>query len=184
MTDTPTACFTHAPLFQLLEDLSGIGVGDEMLDEGDQFTMFTEEESNYRPALNKARQLCAACPLLEACLFTAVTDQRVKGIAAGTTETDRDRLRSQLGLRPFADEDTDVYLKGRRPKDIVDHERVTQLTEAGVLTQKEMARELGCSTRTVRRHQRSECNVRRRPRRNPLTSKKVLDAAERLLPWF
>ncbi|MFI5752930.1 WhiB family transcriptional regulator [Streptomyces sp. NPDC051644] len=183
MSTSTTACTNHADLFQLLEDLSGIGVGDAMLD-GDQLAMFSEEEADFRKALDEARALCAACPLLESCLFAAVTDHAVKGIVAGTTESDRDRLRSRLGLKPFADEDTDIYLMVRRTQDEVDPEKVAAMTEAGVLTQVEMAEALSCSTRTVRRKQRSSCNVRRRPRRNPLTSKKVLDAAEQLLPWF
>lgn len=181
MSTTP--CTTHADLFRLLEDLSGIGVDDDML-AGDQLAMFSDEETDFPDALDQARALCAACPMLEACLFAAVTDHAVKGIVAGTTETDRDRLRSRLGLAPFSEEDTDIYLMVRRTYDEVDPEKVAAMTAAGVLTQVEMAEELGCSTRTVRRKQRSSCNVRRRPRRNPLTPKKVLDAAEQLLPWF
>lgn len=178
-----TSCTTHADLFRLLEDLSGIGVDDEMLD-GDQLAMFSDEEADFRDALNEARELCAACPLLESCLFAAVSDHAVKGIVAGTTETDRDRLRSHLGLKPFPEEDNDIYLMVRRAHDEVDPEKVAAMTAAGEMTQAEMAETLGCSTRTVRRKQRSSCNVRRRPRRDPLTSKKVLRTAEQLLPWF
>ncbi|MGW7312268.1 WhiB family transcriptional regulator [Streptomyces sp. NPDC054865] len=178
-----TACTTHADLFQLLEDLSGAGISDQMLD-GDQLAMFSDEETDFREALDRARALCAACPMLESCLYAAVTDQAVTGIVAGTTESDRKRIRSTLGLAPFDEEDTDIYLMVRRTYDVVDPEKVSAMTEAGVMTQVEMAAELGCSTRTIRRKQRSSCNVRRRPRRNPLTSKKVLDTAEQLLPWF
>ncbi|MER5984260.1 WhiB family transcriptional regulator [Streptomyces sp. NPDC001787] len=181
MSTTP--CIIHADLFRLLEDLSGSGINDQMLD-GDQLAMFTDEEADFREALGQARALCAACPMLESCLFAAVTDHAVKGIVAGTTETDRERIRSSLGLAPFAEEDTDIYLMVRRTYDEVDAEKVAAMTAAGQLTQVEMAEELGCSTRTIRRKQRSSCNVRRRPRRNPLTPKKVLSTAEQLLPWF
>lgn len=183
MSNNVPPCTTHVDLFQLLEDLTTIGVGDAML-EGDQLAMFSEEETDFREALAKARTLCAACPLLEECLFAAVTDHAVKGIVAGTTETDRKRLRQQLGLQPFAPDDNDIYLMVRRTYDAVDTDRIAAMTEAGQMTQAEIAKELGCSPRTVRRRQRSSCNVRRRTRHNPLTSKKVLDAAEQLLPWF
>ncbi|WP_189717989.1 WhiB family transcriptional regulator [Streptomyces phaeofaciens] len=176
-------CAVHADVFRLLEDLAGSGINDQMLD-GNQLTMFTDEEADFRTALDQARVLCASCPLLEFCLFAAVTDHAVKGIVAGTTETDRERIRSSLGLAPFAEEDTDIYLMVRRTYDEVDAEKVAAMTAAGQLTQVEMAKALGCSTRTIRRKQRSSCNMRRRPRRNPLTPKKVLDTAEQLLPWF
>ncbi|MCZ0984138.1 WhiB family transcriptional regulator [Streptomyces diastatochromogenes] len=97
MSTTP--CIIHADLFRLLEDLSGSGINDQMLD-GDQLAMFTDEEADFREALGQARALCAACPMLESCLFAAVTDHAVKGIVAGTTETDRERIRSSLGLAP------------------------------------------------------------------------------------
>ncbi|MFE3629492.1 WhiB family transcriptional regulator [Streptomyces goshikiensis] len=185
MSTSPAPCTTNVDLFQLLEDLAGIGVGDAML-EGPQLAMFSEEEADFREALSQARELCASCPLLEECLFTAVTDHAVKGIVAGTTESDREQLRSRLGLKPFKLDasDSDIYLLGRRTYDAVDPDRITAMTEAGQMTQSEIAEQLGCSTRTVRRRQRSACNVRRQTRSNPLTSKRVLDAAEQLLPWF
>lgn len=180
---TTTACTSHADLFQLLEDLTAAGVNDTMID-GDQLAMFGDGEADFREALAQARALCAACPVLEECLFGAVTDQAVKGIVAGTTETDRKRLRGQLGLGPFAKDDNDIYLMVRRSYDVVDADRVAAMTDAGVLRQTEMAEELGCSTRTIRRRQRSSCNVRRSSRSNQLTPKQVLDTAEQLLPWF
>lgn len=185
MSTTPCTDTKGGPSgpFRTLEDLAASGISDEML-EGDHLAMLTPEEASFRVALAKARDLCAACPLLEECLFSAVTDNAVKGIVAGTTESDREQLRERLGLKPFAPDDNDIYLLVRRTYDAVDPDRIAAMTEAGQMTQSEMAEELGCSTRTIRRRQRSSCNVRRRPRRDPLTSKKVLDAAEQLLPWF
>ncbi|MDW4912644.1 WhiB family transcriptional regulator [Streptomyces californicus] len=182
MSDT-TACITHADLFQVLEDLSSAGISDQML-EGDQLTMFTDDEPDFRDSLTQVRELCAACPLLESCLFAAVTDHAVTGIVAGTTESDRKRIRKDLGVPLSFTEDNDIYLVGRRSHDPVDAEKVRAMTTAGQMTQVEMAKELNCSTRTVRRRQASSCNVRRRGRTNQLTPKKVLATAEQLLPWF
>ncbi|MEU1824131.1 WhiB family transcriptional regulator [Streptomyces abikoensis] len=185
MSSTPCTDSKLGPTgpFRILEDLSSIGINDQML-EGEQLAMFSDEEDDFRAALSAARGICAACSLLEQCLFAAVTDRAVEGVVAGTTESDRERLRSRLGLKPPEPEDNDIYILPRRPHDAVDPDRITGMAKAGMMSQAEMAEELGCSTRTIRRRQRSSCNVRRRSRRNPLTSKKVLAEAEQLLSWF
>ncbi|MFJ9379304.1 WhiB family transcriptional regulator [Streptomyces sp. NPDC101455] len=188
-----TPCIRYADFYSILVDLpehldTAVRADQLLLPVGDavdeRITNELGEGAGWQDALNEARDLCAGCPLLEDCLFRAVTNATVTGVVAGTTQTERDQIRKHLGLGPYDPDDLDIYLQRRRTHDTVDADRVAAMTAAGVMTQKEIAAELGCSTRTVRRRKNHGGRSRSRPRRAPLTSRHVLAAAEQLLPWF
>lgn len=48
------------------------------------------------PASEKAKAICAACPVQEACLQYAIATNQTDGIWGGMTATDRRRLRRRL----------------------------------------------------------------------------------------
>ena len=97
---------------------------------------------------------CAGCPFLVDCLYRAVVEVDVFGYAACTTGSDRHRIRRMLGIEimqptagPFAPPRT-----GAGP---IDHETVLTLRQSFPNdTCIQLARRLGCSTSTVKRHLR------------------------------
>lgn len=52
--------------------------------------------SSY-PDLDRARRICAACPIAEGCLEWALVHREEYGIWGGTTERERRRIRSERG---------------------------------------------------------------------------------------
>lgn len=106
----------------------------------------------------EATDVCAACPLLSACLYRAVVEYDVAGFVAGTTERQRGRIRTRLGVS-VAPEDLDTLAGVVGGQRTVDHEEVVRLRRAHPDESLDrLARRLGCSLSTVKRHLRRERN--------------------------
>ena len=103
----------------------------------------------------RACAACAACPMLQGCLYDAVVRHNVAGIAAGTTPALREAMRRHLDWHP-APEDFDTLL-GTLGGAHVEHAEIIrsrQANPADSLVQ--LAERLGCSLSTVKRHLRQE----------------------------
>jgi Transcription factor WhiB len=126
-----------------------------------------DERRRYRTLINKAYDVCAACPLIDDCLYRAVVEVDVAGYAGATTPRQRAliRARLQVSVEP-EDFDTTAGVTGRHRQ--VDHDEVVRLRSANPHESLEtLAQRLGCSLSTVKRHLRRERNspTARRPRR-------------------
>ena len=109
----------------------------------------------------QARVACHGCPLLVDCLYRAVVEVDVAGVVGGTTERQRAEIRRRLGVR-VAPEDLDS-LAGVTGHGPVDHEEILRLRRLHPdESLEQLARRLGCSLSTVKRHLRQE---RRQPAR-------------------
>ena len=138
----------------------------------------------YADLAHQATDVCAACPLLSACLYRAVVEYDVAGFVAGTTERQRQQIRSRLGVQ-VEPEDFDTLagvVGGRRA---VDHDEVVRLRrvhpDEGL---ERIAHRLGCSLSTVKRHLRQERNrpaAPSKPRRPRPTQTEVRSAAAAIL---
>lgn len=101
-----------------------------------------------------AHRQCAGCPLMVDCLYRAVVEVDVSGFVACTTESDRLRIRRQLGIEvqqlsstPFG-----VPRVGGGP---LSHDAVMAARESYPKdTCHQLAERLGCSTSTIKRHLR------------------------------
>jgi AraC-like DNA-binding protein len=119
----------------------------------------------------KAYDVCAACPLIDECLYRSVVQVDVAGYAAGTTPQQRARIRAQLKITVEPEDfDTLAGVTGRHRQ--VDHDEVVRLRHANPQDSlEELARRLGCSLSTVKRHLRRERNnPTPRPPRKPAPS--------------
>ena len=103
-----------------------------------------------------AAEVCASCPLLTACLYRAVVEFDVAGFVAGTTERQRSAVRAQLGIE-VEPEDLDNLAGVVGGQRTIDHDEVVRLRKAHPEESLEkLARRLGCSLSTVKRHLRKE----------------------------
>ena len=115
-----------------------------------------------------AGQVCDSCPLLTACLYRAVVEFDVAGFVAGTTERQRAAIRDQLGIE-VEPEDLDNLAGVVGGQRTIDHDEVVRLRKAHPEESLEkIARRLGCSLSTVKRHLRKE---RRQPSSASATAK-------------
>ncbi len=149
-TDVVPACATmpdvYDTLSEPLEDMSRSG----------------ETWDAWLSAHAKAREACAACPLLAQCLYRAVVDGEVAGYAACTSSEDRAEMRTRLGITLTAP-DIDRIAGVRTAGSPVDHESILaarRLYPRDTFAQ--LAERLGCSLSTVKRHLR-EASSRPRP---------------------
>lgn len=105
---------------------------------------------------SEAVQVCASCPLLSGCLYRAVVEYDVAGFVAGTTERQRRQIRSRLGVE-VEQEDLDSLAGVVGGQRTVDHDEIVRLhrmhPDEGL---ERIARRLGCSLSTVKRHLRQE----------------------------
>ncbi|HRA75483.1 MAG TPA: WhiB family transcriptional regulator [Propionicimonas sp.] len=125
-----------------------------LLEDGAPHSDNPGQRADYCRRLERAARLCATCPLFEACLYTSVVDHDVAGVAAGTTEPQRRRIRRLLDVRT-ATEDLDDLTGVVRGSRIVSHEEVLRLRRANPDASLEaIANWLGCSLSTVKRHLR------------------------------
>ncbi|MFP5283127.1 MAG: WhiB family transcriptional regulator [Actinomycetes bacterium] len=126
-----------------------------------------EEQRAYATLEGSAERLCAACPLQPRCLYDAVIRFDITGYVAGTTARQRSAIRRRLGVSVPA-EDLDILagvVAGNRP---IDHDEVVRLRHANPHESLEtLARRLGCSLSTVKRHLRAERNAASRPQPRP-----------------
>mgnify|MGYP001198544133 FL=1 len=103
-----------------------------------------------------ATEVCASCPLLTACLYRAVVEYDVAGFVAGTTERQRSAIRDLLEIE-VEPEDLDNLAGVVGGQRTVDHDEVVRLRKAHPEESLErIARRLGCSLSTVKRHLRKE----------------------------
>jgi hypothetical protein len=139
----------------------------------------------YTTLVNQAEDVCSSCPLIEGCLYQAVVEQDVAGYVAGTTPAQRAAIRARLNATVEPEDfDTLAGVVGGRHRQ-VDHDEVVRLRHAHPDESLEtMARRLGCSLSTVKRHLRKE---RREPSRRASVARPtlatVVRAAAEIVRW-
>lgn len=140
-----TGCIRHASLFQ-----------DPLVEEPPRTSAPASIRRRYRMLAEQAAQVCDDCPLQERCLYSAVVDHDVAGIAAGTTQRERAAIRRELNII-VEPEDFDALAGVSGSNQPVNHDEVVRLHR---LNQHEpldaLAERLGCSLSTVKRHLRYE----------------------------
>ena len=143
-----------------------------------------EEWRAYQAKKAAAHRRCAGCEVFAECLHRAVVEVDVAGFLACTSETDRRRMRRDLGIEVDRGQSPDGMARvGGGP---VDHDSVIAARRAyPEETNKQLADRLGCSASTIKRHLRQE---RERAQEVPValeerpepTVSEVLDAFDRL----
>ncbi len=115
-----------------------------------------ELRRRYVTLARQADNICRACPLIAECLFRAVVEHDVAGFAAGTTARQRTQIRRRLQVIVEPEDfDTLAGVTGRHRQ--IDHDEVVRLRHANPHESLEtLARRLGCSLSTVKRHLRRE----------------------------
>lgn len=102
----------------------------------------------------RAVELCESCPLIEQCLYTAVVEHDVAGVAGGTTPLQRTRIRRLLGVRIEREDLTD-FAGTTREGGRLTHADVARARRADPdATLETIAERLNCSLSTVKRHLR------------------------------
>lgn len=137
-----TPCVTAADVFQhpLVEDPASARAGDTQLE--------------ARRLVDQAVKLCSQCPGFDNCLYAAVVEHDVAGVAAGTTQAQRARIRRLVGLR-VEPEDLGGFVGTAREGSRLSHTEVLRLRRANPDASLETIAEwLGCSLSTVKRHLR------------------------------
>jgi hypothetical protein len=148
------SCLDQPDLFQ-----------DPLLEEPPSSTAPSAVRRRYSALESKAQEMCHSCPLLTDCLYRAVVEHNVSGIAGGTTERQRTEIRKRLRwtVQP-EDFDTLAGVTGRHRQ--VDHDEVVRLRHANPHESLEtLAQRLGCSLSTVKRHLRRARTEPRRPQK-------------------
>jgi hypothetical protein len=137
------ACTAFPALFQ-----------DALLEEPPAGGRPVAERRRYDALAAEAGQVCARCPLVTSCLYAAVVDHDVAGFVAGTTAKERAAVRRRLGVVvEVEDFDTLAGVTARHRQ--VDHDEVLRLRRAHPDESLEtIARRLGCSLSTIKRHLR------------------------------
>jgi hypothetical protein len=121
----------------------------------------------YANLTGEATEICASCPLISACLYRAVVDYDVAGFVAGTTARQRAEVRTRLGIE-VEPEDFDSLAGVVGGQRTVDHDEVVRLRRTHPDESLErIARRLGCSLSTVKRHLRQERNQPSTDRERP-----------------
>jgi len=139
----------------------------------------------YTTLVNQAEDVCFSCPLIAGCLYQAVVEHDVAGYVAGTTPAQRTAIRARLNIAVEPEDfDTLAGVVGGRHRQ-VDHDEVVRLRHAHPDESLEtLARRLGCSLSTVKRHLRKE---RREPsHRAPVARPslaEVVRAAAEVVRW-
>ncbi len=135
-------CVTATDIFQheFVEDPSSARDGDHQL--------------QARRLVDQAVRLCSDCPVFERCLYSAVVEHDVAGVAAGTTQAQRARIRRLLGYRLEA-EDFGGFVGTSREGARLSHTEVLRVRKANPDASLETIAEwLDCSLSTVKRHLR------------------------------
>ncbi len=118
-----------------------------------------DERRTYAMLSRQAQNVCAACPIVTDCLFRAVVEHDVSGYAAGTTARQRAAIRRRLRITVDPEDfDTLAGVVCRHRQ--IDHAEVVRLRNANPHENLEtIARRLGCSLSTVKRHLRRERTI-------------------------
>ena len=102
----------------------------------------------------RAIELCESCPLMDKCLYEAVVEHDVAGVAGGTTALQRTRIRRLLGVNVDR-EDLSDFAGTTREGGRLTHAEVSRARRADPdATLETIAERLGCSLSTVKRHLR------------------------------
>lgn len=138
-------CVDSAELFQ-----------HPLMEEPPSSSASVEGRRTYAVLSRQAQNICAGCPIVTDCLFRAIVEHDVSGYVAGTTARQRAAIRRQLRITVEPEDfDTLAGVVGRHRQ--VDHEEVVRLRNANPHDSLEtIARRLGCSLSTVKRHLRRE----------------------------
>lgn len=134
----------------------------------------------------RAVGLCQSCPLLEQCLYAAVVEHDVAGVAGGTTPLQRTRIRRLLGVN-VGREDLSDFAGVTREGGRLTHADVARARRADPdATLETIAERLGCSLSTVKRHlrqARAEAKpvtaMRRRPTLGAVVSARLTVVGDR-----
>lgn len=166
-TRTVPACVQASDVFQnsLLEDGLPTGATGDI-------------RRQHASLAARAAATCASCPLLASCLYDAVVKHDVSGFVAGTTQRQRQEMRTALRVTVEA-EDLDTLAGVVAPNRQVNHEEVLRLRSANPHESLEtIAHRLGCSLSTVKRHLRKARNGEIAPKLKavPPTQEQVLAA--------
>jgi hypothetical protein len=154
---------------------------DPLLEEPLAGNLPAAERHRYAALVVQAERACHSCPLIEDCLYAAVVQHDVAGYVGGTTPAQRARIRRALRIIVEPEDlDTLAGVTGRHRQ--VDHDEVLRLRHAHPDESLEtLARRLGCSLSTVKRHLRRERrtpSVRRAELPKPSPSRVLAVAAE------
>lgn len=156
MSSLTAPCTTAAEVFQhpLVEEPATSGRSD----------------LQARQLLDQATRLCGSCPLADRCLYNAVVEHDVAGVAGGTTALQRLRIRRLLGIR-VEPEDFGDFTGTTRERGRLTSTEVMRLRRAEPDASLEtIAERLGCSLSTVKRHlrrARASASVAVAPARRP-----------------
>jgi AraC-like DNA-binding protein len=144
-TRTTAACVNYADVFQ-----------SPMLETPPPTGCSTDLRRQHAALERLAEEVCGSCPLRASCLYEAVVDHDVAGYVAGTTARQRHKIRDLLTIRVEPEDfDSIAGVTGRHRQ--VDHDEVVRLRHANPHESLErLARRLGCSLSTVKRHLRQE----------------------------
>lgn len=143
-----TGCVKNSTLFQ-----------DALLEEPPAAGAPVQVRRRAQALEHQAETLCHACPLMVECLYAAVVRHDVSGFVAGTSQRQRQAVRRELGVTVDPEDfDTLAGVTGRHR--LVDHEEVLRLRHANPQESLEsLARRLGCSLSTIKRHLRKARNT-------------------------
>lgn len=132
-----------------------------------------------------AHRQCAGCPLMVECLYRAVVEMDVSGFVACTTETDRAKIRAELGIQVA--QPTSTFGGARVGGGPLSHDAVMMMRHAYPKdTCGQLAERLDCSTSTIKRHMRRAREMKKNATSAPLgvpalpTIDQVLDCFDAL----
>jgi hypothetical protein len=129
---------------------------DPLVEDAPRGALSGADRERQTRLLSRARATCEQCPLRTACLFDAVVRHDVAGVAGGTTARQRNEIRRRLGI-VVDPEDLDTLAGVVGGAHRIDHDEVLRLRWANPdETLEQLARRLGCSLSTIKRHLRRE----------------------------
>ncbi len=123
-----------------------------------------------------AHRQCAGCPLMVECLYRAVVEVDVSGFVACTTETERHKMRAELGIQVV--QPAFSFGGARVGGGPLSHDAVMMMRHAYPKdTCGQLADRLDCSTSTVKRHMRRAREMKKdaATARSPIPSLPTID---------
>ncbi len=138
----------------------------------------TGRDERAQQLIGRAVKMCESCPLMESCLYSAVVEHDVSGVAGATTPLQRTRIRRLLGIR-IARQDLTDFAGATREGGRLTHADVARARRADPdATLETIAERLGCSLSTVKRHLR-QARTEATPVVTALPSRPSVDAVLR-----